>query len=217
MAQAAAPAIFQIPGKGRLLVLAYGSGSSGVQASWAAGRDRPGVNLLPDLSDQTVLRIKQEVATLKQPDDVVLISLHWGGNWGYAIPADQRRFAHKLIDQAGIDAIYGHSSHHVKGIEVYQGKLVLYGCGDFLNDYEGIGGYEQYRDDLTLMYFPSFDPTSGRLEQLRLVPMQIKRFQTIRPSSDDWQWLIKMLNREGKQFGTRVESAKDGSLWLRWE
>ncbi len=216
-AQSAAPAILQISGKGRLLVLAYGSGSSGIPGSWSAGRDRPGVNLLPDLSNQMVLRIKKEVAALKQPGDVVLLSLHWGSNWGYAIPADQRRFAHKLIDQAGIDAIYGHSSHHAKGIEVYQGKLVLYGCGDFLNDYEGIGGYEQYRDDLTLMYFPSFDPASGRLEQLRMVPMQIKHFQTIHPSPGDQQWLINMLNREGEQFGTQVESSKDGSLWLKWE
>ena len=40
-----------------------------------------------------------------------------------------------------------------KGIEVYQDRLILYGCGDFLNDYEGIGGYEHYRSDLGLMYF----------------------------------------------------------------
>jgi hypothetical protein len=26
-------------------------------------------------------------------------------------------------------------------------------CGDFLNDYEGITGYERYRGDLALMYF----------------------------------------------------------------
>ena len=36
-----------------------------------------------------------------------------------------------------MDVIHGHSSHHVKAIEVYNGKLVLYGCGDFRNDYEG--------------------------------------------------------------------------------
>jgi len=32
-------------------------------------------------------------------------------------------------------------------------RLILYGCGDFLNDYEGIRGYEEYRGDLALMYF----------------------------------------------------------------
>ena len=30
------------------------------------------------------------------------------------------------------------------GFEVYRDKLILYGCGDFLNDYEGIGGYQPF-------------------------------------------------------------------------
>jgi hypothetical protein len=31
----------------------------------------------------------------------LIVSLHWGRNWGYEIPAAQRRFAHRLIDAAG--------------------------------------------------------------------------------------------------------------------
>lgn len=213
----AAPAIFDVTGKGRLLVFAWGAKSSGIPETWAASKGSPGINVLPDLSVHTVDRIKKEVAAVKQPGDVALLSVHWGGNWGYDIPDDQRQFAHKLLDDAGVDAIYGHSSHHVKGIEVYQGKLILYGCGDFLNDYEGIDGYEQYRDDLTLMYFPSFDPLSGRLVEMSMMPMQIKRFQTIRTEPSDSGWLIKTLNTEGEQFGTKVRLHKDGFLKLIWE
>jgi poly-gamma-glutamate capsule biosynthesis protein CapA/YwtB (metallophosphatase superfamily) len=61
---------------------------------------------------------------------------------------------------------HGHSSHHTKAIEIYRSRLILYGCGDFLNDYEGIGGYEEFRDDLALMYFPDMDPTSAVLVAL---------------------------------------------------
>ena len=154
---------------------------------------------------------------MKQPSDVVLLSLHWGENWGYAISAAERDFAHRLIDDAGVDAIFGHSSHHAKGIEVYQGKLILYGCGDFLNDYEGIGGHEHYRGDLVLMYFPSFHSLTGRLVQLRMVPMQVHRFQTIHTTPRDNQLLLKTLNREGKQFGTEVRLKKDGSFRLAWD
>jgi poly-gamma-glutamate capsule biosynthesis protein CapA/YwtB (metallophosphatase superfamily) len=50
--------------------------------------------------------------------------------------------AYAFIDTAGIDVIHGHSSHHAKPIEIYRGKLILYGCGDFLNDYEGMRAYE---------------------------------------------------------------------------
>ena len=49
----------------------------------------------------------------------------------------QIRFAHRLID-AGVDVVHGHSSHHPRPIEVYRGKLILYGCGDTIDDYEGI-------------------------------------------------------------------------------
>ena len=215
--QSETPAIFEIAGKGRLLIFAYGSATSGIPVSWAATKDTSGVNLLPDLSDHTVVRIKKEVEAIKQPGDIVLFSLHWGGNWGYTVSASERRFAHELIDTAGVDVIYGHSSHHAKGIEVYQGKLILYGCGDFLNDYEGIRGYEQYRGDLSLMYFPSFDPLSGRLVRLSMMPMQIKRFQTIYAAPSDAKWLVKVLNREGKQFGTQVKLSRDGFLNLQWD
>ena len=41
-------------------------------------------------------------------------------------------------NQGGIDVVHGHSSHHPRPIEVYQRRLILYGCGDFIDDYEGI-------------------------------------------------------------------------------
>jgi hypothetical protein len=34
---------------------------------------------------------------------------------------------------------------------------ILYGCGDFITDYEGIEGYEQFRGDLAIAYFPRFE------------------------------------------------------------
>jgi poly-gamma-glutamate synthesis protein (capsule biosynthesis protein) len=215
--QAETPAIFPLPGKGRLLVFAWGSGTSGVPPDWAAGPARSGINLLPDFSDDTLARIQTAVAAARQPRDVVLLSLHWGGNWGYHVPAEERRFAHHLIDEAGVDAVYGHSSHHPKGIEVYRDRLILYGCGDFLNDYEGISGYAQFRADLTLMYFPAFEASSGRLARLNLVPMRIKRLQAVRPGPDDCRWLAGILNREGQQFGTRVEPAGEQMLSLKWD
>ena len=98
----------------------------------------------------------------KGPGDVVVVSIHWGSNWGYAVGPDQVRFAHRLID-GGVDLIHGHSSHHPGPVEVFGGKLVLYGCGDCINDYEGITGHERYRGDLRLLYFASLHPGTGTL------------------------------------------------------
>jgi poly-gamma-glutamate synthesis protein (capsule biosynthesis protein) len=217
LAEAGAPAVLPVAGKGRVIVFSFGSETSGIPESWAAGANRPGVNLLPDLSAKTARAIQAGVHGVKRPGDIVVASIHWGGNWGYAIPREEEAFAHDLIDHAGVDVVYGHSSHHPKGIEVYHNKPVIYGCGDFTNDYEGIGGYEQFRGDLSLMYLVQMDPATGTLAGLRMKPMQMKRFRVNRASRSDAIWLRDMLNREGKRFGTRVEMAEDNTLILRWQ
>lgn len=207
-AAASAPAIKGLIGKGRVLVFGFGLSTSGIPRDWKAGPRTPGVNLLADLSQRTVNRIAAEVRAVKQGDDLVVASIHWGGNWGYYIPAEQTAFAHKLID-AGVDLLHGHSSHHPKAIEIYRGKLILYGCGDFLDDYEGITGYEDFRDDLALMYLPTIETGDGRLTRLELVPFQIKNFRLNRASNEDARWLCDILNREGKEFGTAFELASE--------
>jgi poly-gamma-glutamate synthesis protein (capsule biosynthesis protein) len=213
--EAGAPAALEVAGKGRVLVFSVGSASSGIPQEWGALSGRPGVDLLPDLSEETAHRLALRVAGFRRPGDVVLISIHWGANWGYEIPADQVRFAHRLVEE-GVDLVHGHSSHHVKGIEVYQGRLILYGCGDFLDDYEGITGYETFRGDLRLMYLVTLEPGAGRLTAVRLLPMQVRRFRLHRASDADARWLGELLNRWGAPFGTRVEMAGERGLLLRW-
>lgn len=214
--QAAAAAIIELDADRRILVFGFGHPSSGIPGDWRATANRGGINLLEDLSVSTVNRIALQVQALRQPGDIVIASIHWGGNWGYSIPAEQRRFAHALVDSANIDIVHGHSSHHPKGIEIYNGKPIFYGCGDLINDYEGIAGNEQYRGDLILMHFPVMDAGTGQLLQLDLVPMRIKRFRLQHASNEESGWLLDMLNREGKAFGTRAEPAADHTIRIRW-
>ena len=215
--EAEVPAVLEVPGKGRLILFSFGSETSGIPRSWAARSDRAGVNLLDDLSAADVQRIHLAARSVKRDNDVVVASIHWGPNWGYHIPRGQRHFAHALIDGAGVDLIYGHSSHHVKGIEVYHGRLILYGCGDFLDDYEGIAGCEAFRDDLGLIYFATMDTSTGKLVQLQMTPTQIHRLSVRRAVAADILWLRDILNREGETLGTRVELAADNTLLLRWD
>lgn len=208
------PAIMEVPGKARAIAFSFGSSTSGIPLSWAATPERPGVNLLKDLSARTVEYIGKQVQQVKRAGDIVIASIHWGGNWGYEIPAKQIEFARQLIDRADVDLIHGHSSHHVKGIEVYRDRLIIYGCGDFLDDYEGITGYEAFRDDLSLMYFATVEPTTGKLVNLQMTPTQIKHFRVNRASKADALWLKDILNREGERFNTRVRLNQDNTLTL---
>ena len=217
LAESMAPAVLPVPGKGRVLVFACGSASSGIGWRWAAADQRPGVQLLPDLSMDTVATVAGEVHRVKRAGDIVVLSIHWGGNWDYTIPHAQREFAHALIDRAGVDIVHGHSSHHVKGIEVYNGRLILYGCGDMLSDYEGISGHEEFRGDLGLMYFPSLDPATGRLVRLELTPTRLRKLRINRAAPEEAQWLADVLNREGGPLGSGVAIAPGGRLELQWE
>lgn len=214
--QAMAPAVFELGDKGRVIVFGAASPSSGTPSAWAATHDRAGVNYIADYSEAAVQRIAGQVRALKRPGDIAVLSFHWGGNWGYHVPPKLREFARGLIDRAAVDVIHGHSSHHPRGIEVYRGRPIIYGCGDLVNDYEGIGGREEYRGDLSLMYFVSLDTRSGELTRLRMIPMRMRRFRLNRASAEEAGWMAATLDRESKGFGSRVGREADQSLGLRW-
>jgi poly-gamma-glutamate capsule biosynthesis protein CapA/YwtB (metallophosphatase superfamily) len=214
-AEAASVVVLNVPGMGRVLVSAMGSTSSGIPWNWGATQGRSGIHLLDDLSRDTAYRVASRVIQLKRPGDIAVASIHWGGNWGYGIPEEQIDFAHRLID-AGIDIVHGHSSHHVKGIEVYRDRLILYGCGDFLDDYEGIGDHEDFRGDLRLMYLVQADARLGRLLGVQLVPMQARRFRLQRTTAQDMGWLMDLLNQLGVPFGTSVQRCGQTSMILQW-
>jgi poly-gamma-glutamate synthesis protein (capsule biosynthesis protein) len=200
-AGAAAPA--RIPRAGRdVLVFAVADESSGVPPSWAAAPARPGVDLIADLSERSAAGLADRIAAARRPGDVVVVSIHWGTNWGWEVTDEQRRFARRLVE-GGADVVHGHSSHHPRPIERHRGRLILYGCGDFLDDYEGIRGYEEFRDDLVLMYLPTLAP-AGELVELRMTPLQLVRMRLTAPSPRDRRWLADTLDRASAPFGTRV-------------
>lgn len=214
--EAAAPAVLPLGERSRLLVFCYGSPSSGVVGEWAAGPDRPGVNVLARPTEDAVRAVAAYLADHGRPGDIVVFSLHWGSNWGYAVPPERAAFARALID-AGVDIVHGHSSHHVRPLEVYKGRLILYGCGDLINDYEGIARHEEFRGDLSLMYFPSLDPDTGELKALEMVPVQVRNFRVNRAAPADAAWLRDMLNRESLAFGTQLDLRDHHVLTLRME
>jgi poly-gamma-glutamate synthesis protein (capsule biosynthesis protein) len=216
LAQAEAPAVIALDGDRRLLVFACAMSSSGTPAAWAAGELEPGLFHLAAADDASADRVAAAVRRHARQTDLVVLSIHWGGNWGYAIPAEQARFARRLIDTAGVDLIHGHSSHHIKAIEIYHDRPILYGAGDFINDYEGLHGKEAFRPDLRLMYFPTLDADSGRLQSLRIIPLRMKQMRLIRPAAADIRWVDDMLDRESAVFGVSFEPDGHGGLLARW-
>ncbi len=66
----------------------------------------------------------------------IVFSIHWGSNWVTQIPSKMKHLGRSLID-AGAKIVFGHSAHHIppEPTEIYKGGLIIYGLGDFVNDY----------------------------------------------------------------------------------
>jgi poly-gamma-glutamate synthesis protein (capsule biosynthesis protein) len=214
LGEATAPSIKDFGNKGRIIVLSMGMESSGIPSDWAATEKNPGVFLTSGLANE-LAPLLLPIYLNKKPQDIFVVSIHWGPNWVNRIPRQHTNLAHLLIDRFNVDIVHGHSSHHALGIEVYKGRLILYGCGDFISDYEGISGYEHFRGDISLMYFPDIDDR-GVLQDLTIFPMQVRKFRLNQVSVDDMKWIENSLNTKGEEFGTMVKQDQN-CLKLQWK
>lgn len=198
---------------GAVLLYAVAVPSSGVPAAWAAGSARAGVALLPELSAQVARRLAADIARQRGTGELVVLSIHWGGNWGLDVPPAHREFAHRLIDAGVVDLVHGHSSHHALPVERYGGKLILYGCGDLINDYEGIAQPHGLRGDVGCLYFATLRASDGSFDGLEIVPLQLRRLRLARADAAAHRWLGRVF-RAGTAAGLGPQPVRQGDAWV---
>lgn len=212
-----APASLPIGQGRRLLVFSCATSDSGVPGGWTAGPRQSGIARLPDLSDSTARDLAADAARHRRGDGIVIVSIHWGPNWGLQIPREHRRFARRLIDLGAADVVHGHSSHHPLPVEVYRGKLILYGCGDLINDYEGIDPRPgDLRADVACLYLVRLDRARGLLRRLEVVPMQRFRMRLVHADRQARDWVHTLFNEGGRDLGTELVAQRDGLWMLQW-
>jgi poly-gamma-glutamate capsule biosynthesis protein CapA/YwtB (metallophosphatase superfamily) len=211
---ASRPACLEPAPGARVLIWSIGLCDSGIPTDWEARTGSPGVWLARKASAAGAEPLVRRIRAVKRPGDLAVVSVHWGENWGYRIPRGHREFARRLID-SGADLIHGHSSHHPLGMELYGGRPIVYGCGDFINDYEGIRGYESFRPELALMYFCQFSPADGRLLGFWMTPLRMERFALHRAREEEARWLRDVLNRERHEEAPPITLDEEGRLhWV---
>lgn len=82
---------------------------------------------------------------------------------------------------------------------------------------EGIQGYDQYRDDLAVLWRATLERATGTLAALVMVPCRIWHLAVMRTSDTaDVEWLRATIQRESKALapGICVEARDDGNLHL---
>jgi poly-gamma-glutamate capsule biosynthesis protein CapA/YwtB (metallophosphatase superfamily) len=142
------------------------------EPQWEASHALPGVHYVPvDLKDPKGKAFLELIQQLKQKVDYLIVSAHWGPNWGYDPPTEYTTFAHAMID-AGANLIFGHSPHIFRGIEVYKECPIIYSTGDFIDDY---AVDEVERNDESFLFLLQLE--GSRAKSLALHPTCIERFQ----------------------------------------
>lgn len=111
---------------------------------WSADTNKPGIFYIDYKNYDNLL---EYIQNLKLMVDLLILSIHWGPNYIYGIKEKYETFANNVLN-SGVDIIHGHSSHHVKCVTQKNNKVVIYGMGDFINDY-AIDPY--YRNDLGMI------------------------------------------------------------------
>ena len=214
--EAWAPAVLPLAGRARMLVFACSTTSSGVPAGWSAAPRTPGIALFHELSDTSARLFAEDVARRRSPGDLVMVSIHWGSNWGLELPSAHREFAHQLIDLGAADIVHGHSSHHPLPIEIYRGKPIFYGCGDLINDYEGIAARNSLRSDVGCLYFVTLYLGSGRLKRLEIIPVQLRRFRLTPADAPARAWLERIFVSNGARLESLPGARKFSGWTLHW-
>jgi poly-gamma-glutamate synthesis protein (capsule biosynthesis protein) len=136
--------------------------------------------------------------------DLVVASLHWGPNWETTPKEEQRSFARWLVER-GVDVIHGHSAHVLQGIEVHLGRPIIYDAGDFVDDYIHKEGLHNKRGALFELVV-----REGTLEELRLVPTEIKDETATIADGAATAWVRETIRTRSEPFGTTVEHTDEG-------
>lgn len=77
--------------------------------------------------------ITSDISKVKDLVDLVIVSVHWGSEYIHYPSPNQVKIGRELIDH-GADLILGHHSHVIQGYEIYKGKPIIYGLGNFIFD-----------------------------------------------------------------------------------
>jgi poly-gamma-glutamate synthesis protein (capsule biosynthesis protein) len=206
LAAARAPALLDAKGV-RVSVVAFAD----YPLAWAASPNTPGIHYTPiSLDPEDFARVEEALAIARQQADLVIFSIHWGPNMRPR-PTDQfREFARRVMD-AGADIFWGHSAHVVQGIEVFQGKPILYDTGDFVDDY---AVDDLLRNELSALFLVQIKPPAT-VERVYLVPVFISDMQVNLAPERERASFIKRLTLLCAEMGTDLEACSEPSALLR--
>ena len=132
------------------------------------------------------------------PDDFLVVSVHWGNEYQLHSNASQQKWAHQFID-AGADLVIGHHPHVVQEVELYNNHLIFYSLGNFIFD-------QYFSDDTQQELAVGLDPDQEQLT-FKLFPLQSERSQPRRMTEDEaTSFLKKLAERSSESLSEQIKA-----------
>lgn len=174
------------------------------ELDWEATDQRPGIFYVPiDREDGRAKRLFEVIHDTQKEVDLLIVSAHWGPNWGYRPRRDHIPFGHALIDH-GAHIVFGHSCHVFQGIEIYHGRPILYSTGDFIDDY---AVDEIERNDESFIFMVEVE--EEKITKLHLYPTLIRNFQTRLAARNEAPKIARKMKNLCAELNTRARWDED--------
>jgi poly-gamma-glutamate synthesis protein (capsule biosynthesis protein) len=147
--------------------------------------------------------IKSLLHEIKQEVDILVALIQWGSE--RPEPNDTyQQFAHALIDE-GVDIIHGESDHVYLGVENYNGKLIIYDSGDFVDIYMS---NEKKSSPRSFIYEIEVEKRS--IHKAKLVPVLLQENQLKKATDENKTEAIALMQNISKNLGTTISD--DGEI-----
>ncbi|ELZ48504.1 poly-gamma-glutamate synthesis protein (capsule biosynthesis protein) [Halorubrum californiense DSM 19288] len=134
--------------------------------------------------------------------DLVVASLHWGPNWATEPRAVHERFGRWLVE-CGVDVVHGHSAHVLQGVEVYEGRPIIYDAGDFVDDYVSYRDREGVRNKRSALF--ELVVRDGDPAALDVLPTEIGDETATLAEGEVAEWVRETVAERSAAFGTEVD------------
>jgi len=194
------PALFEA---GDLTVAAFGLTDQA--AEFAAGASDPGTafaTLDPSVPGTRSLVTGILDRAAEGDPDLVVASLHWGPNWETKPRAVHEAFGRWLIEQ-GVDVVHGHSAHVLQGVEVYQGRPIIYDAADFVDDYISYQDRQGVRNKRSALF--ELVVRDGDPDELVVEPTAIVDEAATLADEEVAEWVCDTVAERSEAFDTEVE------------
>lgn len=142
--------------------------------------------------------IRRDLEAAREQSDLVLVSIHWGKQLALFPDKVQRRLGRLLVDW-GADAVLGHHPHVLQGMEVYQGKVIAYSLGDFVN--------LSSRPETAVLQLVVSRPHA--LDSANVIPLRLRQGQLRTATGAEWKETLSRLRHLSAPWATRFSPFGD--------